>query len=261
MQSSTWRELKAVCLALVAFAGHFSNARVIWYSGNQNVESILLNASRKLDLQVLAFQAFQICLKYRISLDARWILRDLNVRANSISKLVDFDDYAINDVVFQSTVLMITGDRIPLTGSTVVTIPNCQGLIPSFFSPAVRQLTPFLRTGDTTITGCVPNLSNCQSSYTVCLARRTLILLVWKSSYLSNVYITDGVHWSRLIVLLLTGSTCPSSRDYLSKGKHVVLFLAPDPLIWMLLLCSLLSLAPFISQGVLHFALWKVCLL
>ena len=32
--------------------GIFSNARVIWYSDNQNVESILLNASRKLDLQV-----------------------------------------------------------------------------------------------------------------------------------------------------------------------------------------------------------------
>ena len=135
MQSSTWRELKAVCLSLVAFAGHFSNARVIWYSDNQNVESILLNASRKLDLQVIAFQAFQICLKYRISLDARWILKDLNIRANSISKLVGFDDYAINDV-FQSTVLMITGDRKPSTGSTVVTITNCQGLIPSFFSQA-----------------------------------------------------------------------------------------------------------------------------
>ena len=101
VQSSTWRELKAVCLALEAFADLLSNTRVIWYTDNQNVESILLNGSRKLDLQVLALEAFQICLKYRISLDARWIPRDLNVRADAISKLVDFDDYAINDFVFQ----------------------------------------------------------------------------------------------------------------------------------------------------------------
>ncbi|XP_068738599.1 uncharacterized protein [Montipora capricornis] len=102
VKSSTWRELKAVCLALEAFAGRLSNTRVIWYSDNQNVESILLNGSRKLDLQALALEAFQICLKYRISLDARWIPRDLNVRADSISKIVDFDDYAINDSIFRS---------------------------------------------------------------------------------------------------------------------------------------------------------------
>ena len=65
VQSSAWRELKAVCLALEAFADLLSNARVIWYSDNQNVESILLNGSRKLDLQALALEAFKICLKYR----------------------------------------------------------------------------------------------------------------------------------------------------------------------------------------------------
>ena len=50
-QSSTCREPKAVCLALEAFA-RLSSARVIWYLDNQNVESALLNASRKLELQI-----------------------------------------------------------------------------------------------------------------------------------------------------------------------------------------------------------------
>ena len=31
-QSSTWRELKAVCLALEAFATHLSGSKVVWYS-------------------------------------------------------------------------------------------------------------------------------------------------------------------------------------------------------------------------------------
>ena len=81
-QSSTWRELKAVCLALESFAGRLSDSEVIWYSDNQNVESILRNGSKKLDLQALALQAFQIFLKYRISLDARWIPKDLNATAD-----------------------------------------------------------------------------------------------------------------------------------------------------------------------------------
>ena len=34
VQSSTWRELKAVCLGLEAFADPLSNTRVIWYSDN-----------------------------------------------------------------------------------------------------------------------------------------------------------------------------------------------------------------------------------
>ena len=137
MQSATWRELKAVCQGLEAFADLLSNARVIWYSDNQNVESILLNGSRKLDLQVLALEAFQICLKYRISLDARWIPRDLNVSADYISKLVDFDDFAINDFFFYSisdhwgphTVDRFTcsyNTKLPRFNSRFFSVPNCQ---------------------------------------------------------------------------------------------------------------------------------------
>ena len=99
-QSSTCREPKAACLALEAFAGCLSNARVIWYSDNQNVESALLNGSRKLDLRVLAFKHYRFAL---LMLGGYFI--------DFISKLVDFDDYAINDFVFR--VLMTTGDRIP----------------------------------------------------------------------------------------------------------------------------------------------------
>ena len=51
-QSSTCREPKAVCLALEALARCLSSARVIWYLDNQNVESALLNGSRKLELQI-----------------------------------------------------------------------------------------------------------------------------------------------------------------------------------------------------------------
>ena len=56
------REPKAVYLTLEAFAGRLSNARVIWYSDNKNVESALLSGSRKLDLQVLASKHYKFAL-------------------------------------------------------------------------------------------------------------------------------------------------------------------------------------------------------
>ena len=51
-QSSICREPKAVYLALEAFSRCLSSSRVIWYLDNQNVESALLNGSRKLELQI-----------------------------------------------------------------------------------------------------------------------------------------------------------------------------------------------------------------
>ena len=100
-QSSTWRELKAVCLALEDFACHFSGVKVIWYSDNQNIESIFQNGGRKADLHQLALLAFQICLKFHILLEVKWIPRVLNARADAISKLTNHDDYTINDAIFQ----------------------------------------------------------------------------------------------------------------------------------------------------------------
>ena len=80
---------------------HLSCFEVAWYSDNQNVVSILLNGSRKVDLQLLALQAFHICLQFHISLVPEWIPRDLNSGADLISRFIDFDDYELNNVVFQ----------------------------------------------------------------------------------------------------------------------------------------------------------------
>lgn len=85
-QSSPWRELKAVSLALEAFASHFSDFKVIWYTDNQNVEAIILSGSRKADLNLLALLVLQICLKFRILLEVKWTHRDLNPGADAIYK-------------------------------------------------------------------------------------------------------------------------------------------------------------------------------
>ena len=202
VQSSTWRELKANFLALEAFAGRFSNARVIWYSDNQNVESILLNGSRKLDLQALALEAFQICLKHRISLDARWIPRDLNVRADSISKLVDFDDYAINDSVFQSINDywgLHTVDRFACSYHTKLPRFNSRS-----FQLGCEAAEAFSQDWGYDNNWFCPRfvlvIVRVLKHMEVCLARGTLILPVWKSPFFWKVCATDGVHCSRYVI-------------------------------------------------------------
>ena len=52
---------------------------------------------------MLASKHYKFALVSHFSLGLiRWILRDFYVIADFISKLVDFDDYAINDFVFDS---------------------------------------------------------------------------------------------------------------------------------------------------------------
>ena len=44
---------------------------------------------------------FQICREFHISLEVKWIPRELNAEADAISKLTDYDDYTINEAIFQ----------------------------------------------------------------------------------------------------------------------------------------------------------------
>ena len=163
VRSSTWRELKAVCLALEVFASRLCNSKVFWYSDNQNVESILRNGSRKCDLQELALVVFRICLLHNISLEVKWIPRDLNVSADCISKLVDFDDYGLNDIVFQRLNHLWgphTIDRFSCSYNAKLPIFNSR-------LKAVRPSMPLLKIGVTTTTGFVHRFASLSESSSI----------------------------------------------------------------------------------------------
>jgi len=51
MQSSTWRELRAVKMVLESFESKLQNERIRWFTNNQNVVRIVLNGSKKPALQ------------------------------------------------------------------------------------------------------------------------------------------------------------------------------------------------------------------
>ena len=97
-KSSTWRELRTVDLALSTFALELQGKKVAWFTDNTSVVSIIITVVE--ELLSLALSIFHVCTSSGISLEMKWISRDSNRQADSLSRIIDFDDYSINDDVF-----------------------------------------------------------------------------------------------------------------------------------------------------------------
>ena len=84
----------------MAVATKLANFRVRWFTDNQNVARILLVWSKKPLLHELAVKVFSLSVQNHIRVEPEWIPRDLNERADSLSRIVDYDDWMLNPVVF-----------------------------------------------------------------------------------------------------------------------------------------------------------------
>ena len=101
-QSSTYRELLAVSLLLKYFNESLKAQTVTWFTDNQNVVRIVSCGSKVPMLQELPIDIYQSCLLNAINIDIQWIPRDLKTTADNFSKFIDYDDYTINDLVFNA---------------------------------------------------------------------------------------------------------------------------------------------------------------
>ena len=99
-QSSTWRELHCVYLALQSFALRLSISSVKWFTDNQAVPIIVDSGSMKEELHKLSVDIFYVTRDYNIDLDVEWIPRSLNDKADYLSKIVDCDDWKVKDCYF-----------------------------------------------------------------------------------------------------------------------------------------------------------------
>ena len=99
-QSSTWRELRAVKVVLESFQTKLRNERVRWFTDNQNVVRIVQHGSSKPALQAEALGIFSLCVNNYIRIEPEWIPREQNELADYYSRLVDYDDWMLNPVVF-----------------------------------------------------------------------------------------------------------------------------------------------------------------
>lgn len=100
LESSTWRELKAIELALRSFQHVFSGKSLNWYTDNQNCVKIVEAGSMKENLQAIAMSIFSTCLINGISIDIQWIPREGNTQADYLSKIVDYEDWGVSEHFF-----------------------------------------------------------------------------------------------------------------------------------------------------------------
>ncbi|VDI17846.1 Hypothetical predicted protein [Mytilus galloprovincialis] len=55
----------------------------------------------KSELRDIALDVFNICLDNNIVLEIEWIPRDKNIQADELSKIFDFDDWGVSDIIFK----------------------------------------------------------------------------------------------------------------------------------------------------------------
>lgn len=94
--SSTVREILAFKNVLTSFEKDLKHHRVQWCSDNINATRIITNGSTKEHLQNLAMDIFNFCFKNTIQIEAQWVPRELNTRADFLSKWNDTDDWGID---------------------------------------------------------------------------------------------------------------------------------------------------------------------
>ena len=100
-KSSTWRELMTVKLALRSFAPHLQRKVVKVMTDNKGVVSIVAKGSMVAELHVMALDILKFCKENHIDLQAQWVPRKENSRADELSRIIDFDDWGVSDEFFQ----------------------------------------------------------------------------------------------------------------------------------------------------------------
>jgi len=99
-KSSTWRELEGIRFSLIAFKEILRNSSVLWKTDNYATSLIVDSGSRKIELQQLAIEIYEITQFNNITLKVQWIPRDENIRADFISKVIDVDDWQLSEEFF-----------------------------------------------------------------------------------------------------------------------------------------------------------------
>ena len=71
------------------------------YTDNKNVTHIIRVGSRKNILHSSVIEIHELCMKHSIKLSIVWIPREVNDKADSLSRKSDCDDWEIEDWLFK----------------------------------------------------------------------------------------------------------------------------------------------------------------
>ena len=97
---SSGREMLAILYALRSFKALVRGKVVKLYTDNKNASIISMKGSMSLRLQRQALEIFQFCAMNNVTVEIEWIPRSLNEYADSLSRVVDFDDWSVSTAFF-----------------------------------------------------------------------------------------------------------------------------------------------------------------
>ena len=97
---SNGRELLAILYSLKSFKSLIQGKVVKLFTEGKNASIISTKGSMSLRLQRGALEIFQFCVVYNVSVEFEWVPRSLNEYADSMSRVIDFDDMSVTAAFF-----------------------------------------------------------------------------------------------------------------------------------------------------------------
>ena len=98
VSDSNARELLAILCGLKPFRASLMGKKVKVFTDSKNAASISAKGSNSLRLHALALEISAYCAAHDISLEVEWIPRSLNSYADSVSRVIDYDDWAVSTI-------------------------------------------------------------------------------------------------------------------------------------------------------------------
>ena len=130
----------------------------------------------------------------------KWIPRDSNHQADSLSRLIDFDDYSIDDDVFHTLDCKWgphTVDRFACSYNAELSRFNSR-----FYQPGAEAVDAFAQNWEGENNSVYPPVSQISRVIThmrACKAVGTLVTPLWKASYFWLLLCDDGKHWNAFV--------------------------------------------------------------
>lgn len=216
--SSTWRELKAIELALASFKNELQETTVKWFTDNQSCEKIVHSGSMKHHLQVIAYNIFKMCADSKISLDVQWIPRSENDKADFLSKIIDHDDWEVTVEFFDFVSLMFgpfTVDRFANFNNRKLLRYNSK-----FWNPESEAVDCFTKNWEGENNWLVPPIHLIVSSIKHllnCKAYGVLVVPNWPSAVLWPMLFDENLYYKTYVkdVLLFK-----DTREIIIQGQN-----------------------------------------
>ena len=216
-KSSTWRELYAIKFALDAFDSQLADQRVRCFTDNQKVVRIVQVGSMVKELHDIALDVFLLTSQRHIHLDLNWLPREQNSQADFVSKMIDFDDYCVNDEIFRHLEDLWgphSVDRFACSYNSKLPRFNSR-----FLQPGTEAVDAFSQDWSSENNWFGPPtvlIGRSLSHLRDCKAIGTLIVPMWKSAQFWPLLCDDGIHLNSFV-----RECCflPDRPDLFVKGR------------------------------------------